>query len=133
MPDLLNLAFKLLIFTTPFTMRTATFFISLLLLFVSCKKDIAPGTPGCIKNEINANKNDPGWEVGSVNEYSFQGNLVYAFAPDGDIIADGSTAIKDASCNTICSIGGFGGPAVNECNGTNFYAVAVFKRNIWTK
>ena len=114
-------------------MRTATFFISLLLLFVSCKKDIATGTPGCIKDEINANKNDPNWEVGSVSEYNFQGQVVYAFFPDGNIVADGTTSIKNGSCNTICTIGGFGGPAVNECNGQNFYTYAVFKRNIWTK
>ena len=114
-------------------MKFATFFSILLLLFVSCKKDIAPGIPGCIKNEINANKDNPNWEVGRVSEYEFQGQVVYAFIPDGNIVADGSTTIKDASCNTICTIGGFGGPAVNECNGQNFYDHSVLKRNIWTK
>ena len=113
-------------------MKSATIFLTLL-LFSSCKKDIAPGTPGCIKNEINANKNDASWEVGSVNEYRFQGQIVYTFQPDGTIIADGSTTIRDASCNIICTIGGFGGPSVNECNGVDFYANAVLKRNIWKK
>ena len=114
-------------------MKIATFLSLLVLLLVSCKKDIAHGTPACIKSEINTNKNDPNWEVGSVSEYEFQGQLVYAFSPDGNIIADGTTTIEDASCNTLCTIGGFGGPAVNECNGQDFYAYAVFKRNIWTK
>ena len=59
--------------------------------------------------------------VGSVKEYEFQGKLVYAFEPDTGKIADGSTMIKDANCNTLCNVGGFGGMAINQCNGGNFF------------
>lgn len=103
----------------------------ILLSSLSCNKDIASDTPGCIRREIN--NHGKNWETGSVDEYFFQNQLVYAFAPDGEIIADGSTVIKDESCNQLCIVGGFGGPAVNQCNGENFFQAAVFKRNIWKK
>lgn len=71
--------------------------------------------------------------VGSVKEYEFQGKLVYAFEPDTRRIADGSTTIKDAGCKTLCNVGGFGGMAINQCNGGNFFKEAVYKRPIWEK
>jgi hypothetical protein len=110
------------------------FAVSLLLGLASCHKDnIATNTPACIRNEITINRNDPNWMIGSVDEYFFQNRLVYAFSPDNKIIADGSTEIKDESCNTMCQVGGFGGPAVNLCNGENFFQNAALKRNIWKK
>jgi hypothetical protein len=105
--------------------------ISLLILF-SCKKsDIASGIPACIRKEISAHKNDPDWTVSNVHEYIFQNRLVYGF--DHGLIADGQLEIKDGSCNIICNVGGFGGPAVNICNGENFFQAAVLKRIIWEK
>jgi hypothetical protein len=99
----------------------------------SCSKaDIAAGTPQCIKNKINDGRNDPHWLVGSVDEYLYQGNIVYAFAPDGRIVADGATDIWSSSCQYICSVGGFVGP-VQLCNGEQFFPNATFRRNIWTK
>jgi len=71
--------------------------------------------------------------IGRVEEYLFQGKLVYAFQPDETKIADGSTTVKDADCNILCHIGGFGGPSVNLCNGENFFQLAVLKRTIWKK
>jgi hypothetical protein len=71
--------------------------------------------------------------VGQVDEFLFQNKLVYAFLPDGNIIADGSTVIKDANCTTLCNVGGFGGPQINQCNGENFYQQAVLQRTIWKK
>ncbi|MEI2737710.1 MAG: hypothetical protein V9F01_02880 [Chitinophagaceae bacterium] len=103
----------------------------IILSSISCNKDIAADTPGCIRREINSHGKN--WETGSVDEYFFQNRLVYAFAPDGNIIADGSTVIKDENCNQLCTVGGFGGPQVNQCNGENFFQTAVFKRNIWKK
>ena len=97
----------------------------------SCNKDIASDTPGCIRRAINMHGKD--WTTGSVDEYFFQNKLVYAFVPDGRIIADGSTEIKDENCNQLCRVGGFGGPQINQCNGENFFQTAVFKRNIWKK
>jgi hypothetical protein len=104
----------------------------LLLVIFSCKKtDIASGIPACVRNEISAHKNDPNWGVDRVNEYLFQSKLVYGF--DHGLIADGQLEIKDEYCNIICSVGGFGGPAVNFCNGENFFQTAVLKRNIWER
>ena len=114
-------------------MKSLKFFLLpiAMIFFVSCKKDIATDTPRCICKEINNSGNN--WETGSVDEYLFQNRKVYTFSPDGNIIADGSIAIKDENCNQICSVGGFGGPAVNLCTGENFFQAAVLIRNIWTK
>lgn len=112
--------------------RSAFFTIgAVLLLLTSCNKDIAPGTPSCIRNEIK--KHGKNWGVSQVDEFLFQNKLVYAFLPDGDIIADGSTEIKDGGCTTLCHVGGFGGPQINQCNGENFYQQAVLQRTIWKK
>lgn len=103
-----------------------------LLIIPSCRKsDIASGIPVCIRNEIATHKNDAQWDVGKVTEYIFQNKLVYGF--DHGMIADGSLEIKDEFCNTICFVGGFGGPGVNICNGENFFQSAVFKRKIWER
>lgn len=104
----------------------------LLLVIFSCKKsEIASGIPACIRKEISVHKNDPGWSVTSVKEYLFQNKLVYGF--DHGLIADGQLEIKDESCHTICNVGGFAGPAVNICNGENFFQAAVLKRTIWER
>lgn len=102
----------------------------------SCKKDkivIAANTPACIRQQIEQLAADPNNTIGSVDEYTFQNVTVYAFEPDTRIIADGSTNIRDAACKNICSVGGFGGPAINLCNGENFFQKAVLVRNIWKK
>ncbi|OSZ81004.1 hypothetical protein CAP36_07145 [Chitinophagaceae bacterium IBVUCB2] len=106
---------------------------STLLLTACSKNGIPPSTASCIKKEILSNKDNPDWYTGTVEEYTFQNKTVYAFLPDGNIIADGSTTIKDEYCNTLCNIGGFGGPAINKCNGENFYEKAVLVRTIWKK
>jgi hypothetical protein len=82
---------------------------------------------------ILENKDDRNWGVGQVEEYKFQGKLVYAFQPDNRIIADGATRVVSTECTNICSVGGFGGPAVNLCNGENFYQNAMLVREIWNK
>ncbi len=109
-------------------------FIATYLLCSSCKKDgIATGIPDCIKENIKVNKNREDWYVGNVEEYKFQGKLVYAFNPDNKVIADGSTTILTSECNQICQVGGFGGPSINLCNGESFYQKAVLVRVIWGK
>jgi len=107
---------------------------AILFTFSSCHNpDIASGIPKCIYKEINTNSKNAGWMVGSVKEYEFQNTLVYAFEPDTKRIADGSTTVKDINCNTLCTVGGFGGMAINQCNGGNFFKEAVYKRTIWEK
>ena len=82
----------------------------------------------CIQSFIDCNKAT--WQVGSVEEYEFQGKLVYAFTPSKNIM-DGTTLIKSEACVDICSVGGFAGPRNSNCNGDNFFEKAVFKRKIW--
>jgi len=99
-----------------------------------CKSSHNNGNiPGCIQSIIDANKKNANWEVGRVEEYEFQGKMVYAFQPDARIITDGATTILTANCDTLCHVGGFGGPAVNLCNGENFFQKSVLKRKIWEK
>src|SRR5258705_10122564 len=108
--------------------------LSFLYTLTSCHNpQIESGVPGCIYKEINQNSKDPEWMVGSVKEYQFLGKTVYAFEPDIRKIADGTTAIKDVYCNTLCNVGGFAGPANNQCIGGNFFKEAVYKRTIWEK
>jgi len=109
---------------------------SILLTFATCRKSsygIASDTPRCIYDEIANNQKKEDWMIGRVEEYQFQNKLVYAFQPDEKRIADASTSIKDADCNILCHVGGFGGPSVNLCNGENFFQLAVLKRTIWKK
>ena len=116
--------------------RTLLAAFGMLLIFATCRKSsygIASDTPRCIYDEIAYNQNNEDWMTGSVEEYQFQNKLVYAFQPDEKKIADGATTIKDADCNTICHVGGFGGPSINLCNGGNFFQLAVLKRTIWKK
>ena len=82
----------------------------------------------CIQTFIDSNKTT--WQVGSVEEYEFQGKLVYAFTPSKNIM-DGTTLIKSASCVDLCSVGGFAGLKNSNCNGDNFFEKAIFKRKIW--
>ena len=105
-----------------------------LIVSASCRNpDISSGIPTCIYKQINDNGKNQAWFVGRVTEYQFQGKTVYAFEPDIRRIADGATTIQDSNCNTMCNVGGFAGPANNQCNGGNFFKDAVLKRTIWTK
>jgi len=109
---------------------------SMPLIFATCRKSahgIASDTPRCIYDEIANNQKNDNWMVGSVEEYLFQNKMVYAFQPDEKKIADGATTVKDANCNTLCHVGGFGGPSINLCNGENFFQLAVLQRTIWKK
>jgi len=116
-------------------MKTIFFSIIIFsLIVVSCKRpDIASNIPPCVYKEIAAHKTDSTWYTGSVQEYLFQDKIVYAFNPDNKRIADGATIIKDKDCNVLCSLGGFGGPQINKCNGVNFWESATLKRTIWQK
>jgi hypothetical protein len=103
-----------------------------LLVISSCKKsDIASGTPKCIRDEITTRKNDPQWLVSKISEYLFQDKLVYGFEQRS--VADAAMEVKDESCNTLCFVGGFGGPSVNFCHGDNFFQTSVLKRIIWER
>ena len=111
-------------------------FCMLMLVTSACTKQkpaIASNTPECIQNEIEENYGNSNWAIGSVEEYRFQYKIVYAFLQDEKIIADAATQIRDSDCQLLCQVGGFGGPAVNQCNGDNFYQAATLVRAIWRK
>ena len=108
----------------------------MILLATACTKqkpNIASNTPECIQDEIENNQENSNWMIGSVEEYRFQNKTVYAFLPDEEVIADAATEIKDSKCRLLCQVGGFGGPAINLCNGDNFYQSATLVRVIWKK
>jgi hypothetical protein len=102
-------------------------------IYVAAGCNGSRNVPQCVQTIIDANKGNAKWEVGRVEEYEFQGKMVYAFQPDARIITDGATTILTANCDTLCHVGGFGGPAVNSCNGENFFEKSVLKRKIWEK
>ena len=109
-------------------------FLASTLLFAACAKyGIASDIPTCIKDNIKSNKDRIDWYVANVEEYNFQGKLVYAFNPDAQVIADGATSILTSECIPLCQVGGFGGQSVNLCNGENFFQHAVLVRQIWSK
>ncbi len=100
----------------------------------SCRKTALPSdSPACIRANIQDNENDPGWAVGQITQYRYQGKMVYAFEPDNRIIADASTEVRSDDCKPLCSVGGFGGPEVNLCNGDSFFEKAELIRVLWTK
>ncbi len=86
--------------------------------------------PSCIQRYIDTIKTQPNSHVGYIDEYEFQGKLVYAFGPSAQL-RDGATFIQTADCKSLCGIGGFAGPKRNLCNGENFFTNAVLKRRIW--
>jgi hypothetical protein len=112
-------------------MKYAAIIALILCSITGCKKKASPpGTPSCIEETIQSNKNNSNWPIGRISEYEYQGKLVYTFEPD-QRIADASTRIYTDSCAPLCQVGGFGGPNVAMCNGENFYQKAVLKRIIW--
>jgi hypothetical protein len=108
----------------------ALLLLSTVIISGGCRKQsVASGTPKCIRHKIESDRNT----IGRVEEYEFQGKVVYAFQPDANVIADGATTVVTTDCNTLCSVGGFGGPSVNLCNGENFFQKAVLKKTVWKK
>lgn len=115
-------------------MRIVSSFLIILMLASACKKssnEIAGDTPACIKEKIKiAAAEEYGYSA--VDEYEFKGQLVYVFEPSSNI-ADASSPVYSADCVQLCSIGGFGGPDILNCQGVKFIGVAVKKRNIWKR
>jgi hypothetical protein len=104
-----------------------------LLIVLSCKKEdgLPKDIPDCLRQTIEtAKQNEYGIE--EVVEYEYQGQIVYAHTPSSKI-ADTATPIYDVTCNYVCSVGGFGGPMISQCNGEKFFDKAIKKRVIWTR
>lgn len=112
-------------------MKTATPFVVLMiaLLSNSCKKkDGLALAPPCIHAKIQTLLLENCPSVKSVHQYRFKGNTVYLFSPK-DCGADTTSDVYDASCNIICSLGGFSGDML--CYNTDFYQSATNKKWVW--
>jgi hypothetical protein len=105
-------------------------FCLLMLGFNSCKKDgIARNTPTCIVEKINEFA-DEACDDGKVDEYVFQGGIVYVFDPGVECGADLTSEVVLEDCTHVGYLGGISGNAI--INGENFSS-AEFERNIWKK
>jgi hypothetical protein len=110
-------------------------FLSLLVICIyGCKKcdDIPKDVPACISKVIKDGVYDSTFEVTSIEEYKYQGKVVYKLNPP-DYIADASSIIVTGECAKLCFVGGFVGPGAILCNGENFFEKAVLVRRVWQK
>lgn len=105
-----------------------------ILVIASCKKSspVAPASV-CINNLLEPNRNNPNWEIGSIDEYDLKGKTIYGLSQDGNIINDGGIILVDENCNSLCFVGGFAGYGNANCLGVNFFKESKLIRNIWSK
>ncbi len=108
--------------------------LSIILLFafviISCNKlEIEKGTPKSVKNKIKEFNKSSYCSNAKVNEFTFQGNTVYAFDP-GNCGADMMTEVVSSDCKSLGSLGGFSGNTI--INGADFSA-ATFIKTTWKK
>ena len=113
------------------TFTLLTFFVGLILICGGCDKlDIEEGTPKCVENRIDDfNKSGMCCNDGSVNQYTFQGKIVYTFDP-GTCGADMQSEVIDENCKTLGYLGGILGNTY--INGEHF-SNATFVKRIWKK
>ncbi|MFM9984297.1 MAG: DUF6970 domain-containing protein [Flavobacteriales bacterium] len=106
------------------------FFFSCTLLISSClKNEIANGTPRCIQKKIREFNKDAMCDDARVDEYQFQGGVVYVFE-DSSCMMDGGSVVYSDNCDRIGFLGRISGNF--EINGETFEH-AVFSREIWHK
>lgn len=109
-------------------MKNILLFIGLFSLATACRQlDIAEGTPECIQKKIENFKPETCEDGANVNEYAFQGKLVYTFE-HGTCGSDMTTEVTDANCTTLGHLGGIAGNTT--INGEDF-GDAKFMRTIW--
>lgn len=112
-------------------MRSLISALSITVMVAACKKsDVAADIPVCIKSNIEANKNQPYWNVKQVDEYQYQGKLVYVYEAE-TVYPDMQTPIFSSDCAIICTLGGIAG--TTTCNGENFSNKSTFIRTVWRK
>jgi hypothetical protein len=108
-------------------------FLLFIITQLSCEKiELSDGTPECITNSIKKSiKNSFSCKdkKDKVDEYSFQGRLVYVFY-FGQCGNDIPYEVVDSECEVIGSLGGFTGN--DQINGESF-SNAKFVRTVWEK
>lgn len=114
-------------------MYTRIFLLSSVVISImlgSClKSEIANGTPRCIQEKIREFRKDSTCDDSHVDEYQFQGGVVYVF-DDSSCWMDGARSVYSDNCDKIGSLGGISGNI--EINGESFEH-AVYSREIWHK
>ncbi len=97
---------------------------------VSCNKSkVKKGTPDCVKDKITEFDKSSACNNAKVDQYTFQGNTVYAFEP-GSCGADMATEVISSDCKTLGYLGGFSGNT--KINGSEF-STAKFENTVWKK
>jgi len=111
-------------------MKKITLILFLAIATISCNKlDIEKGTPRCIKKKIKDINDKTTCSGTKVDEYTFQGNTVYAFE-NGFCGGERTTLIFDSDCKVIGNMGGLTGNT--QVNGESF-SNATFIKTIWEK
>ncbi len=109
------------------TISVLAFFFCLL---ISCSKDDVPSdVPSCIRTLIRDFSKNGGTCDGSatVGEYSFEGQVVYAFNP-GNCGADFGGNVYDSNCIVLGFLGGItGNTKINDVE----FSTATLIRVIW--
>ena len=98
-------------------------------VFITGCSDIADDIPECINDLIEQEKKE-GCADG-MDEYLFNGQLVYVFTQAEPICSDFGSPVYDEQCTQLCFIGGIAGLTI--CQDVNFNQNATFKRTIWEK
>lgn len=99
-------------------------------VIISCNKlDIEKGIPKCVKNQIKDFNKSSNCNNTKVDQYTFQGNIVYTFDP-GNCGADMTTEVINSNCNSLGYLGGVSGNT--KINGVEF-STATYIKTIWKK
>lgn len=97
-------------------------------LMIACTT-MKPVLSKCLEAEIKEYGLSTTCNDAKVDEYTFQGKLVYAFGP-GTCGADMTTKVMTSDCKTLGYLGGIAGNT--KINGEEF-STAKFVKTIWKK
>ena len=98
-------------------------------IFNDCKKS-STTISACIQEKIDSFKTSAICKHGAtVQEYSFQGKLVYVF-DERNCCCDMAASVFDANCTYLGMLGGFLG--FTKINGVVFASNATLKRTLWS-
>ena len=110
-------------------MKNSFWVILLLTGFIaSCEDtDTIPNLPKCIDTKLTSYQ-PACQDSATVDEYTFQKQLVYLF-DDSGCCCDFVSYVLSTSCDTLGFLGGIAG--FTHINGEDFMANAVFQRTVW--
>lgn len=112
-----------------FIMKKHLLFLTLLLCFVSCKKEeLTCIDDECISMQINGFIKNVCGKGASISTYTFMGETVYAF-DQTNCCCDYGIYIYTADCIYLGLLSGFAGNKI--INGVDFYKNAKLLKIIW--